>query len=508
MMMISTAKARELPNIVIFLVDDMGVMDSSVAMLTDAMGKPQRHPLNDWYRTPNLQRLADQGIRFSNFYAMSVCSPTRISIMTGQNAARHGTTNWIDPLQNNAGKQGPTDWNWLGLNRQSVTLAGLLRNQGYRTIHIGKGHFGPDQHEGADPTNLGFEINIAGAAWGQPGSYRGQSNYGRNRPAPNSIQQTVPHLEKYHGTDTFLTEALTREACQQLEQSVAEQLPFFLHLAHYAVHSPFEADARFIDNYAQDGRSLESQAFASMIEGVDKSLGDLLDKLEELHVAEKTLIFFLGDNGTDAPLGHQHAVACAAPLRGKKGSHYEGGMRAPLVVAWAGPSSQQLCQQAVPIQAGAVQSQVASVVDLSPTLLGLSEAQNPVGHIVDGRPLDRLLSGLPDPDRPQQFLMHYPHGVHRSSYFTVWRDGDWKLIYHYFPTQVSGNSHYQLFHLSQDPAEQNDLATSHPDQLRPMVEELQRQLAFHSARYPIDIETGKPVIPVVPPPAHRVPESK
>jgi hypothetical protein len=105
------------PNIVVMLVDDMGVMDTSLPFLTGADGKPKRYPLNDFYRTPNMERLAARGIRFNNFCAMSVCSPTRISIMTGQNAARHRTTNWINPDNDNAGPQGPAEWNWKGLKK-------------------------------------------------------------------------------------------------------------------------------------------------------------------------------------------------------------------------------------------------------------------------------------------------------------------------------------------------------------------------------------------------------
>ncbi|MCB1080140.1 MAG: sulfatase-like hydrolase/transferase, partial [Verrucomicrobiae bacterium] len=170
--------APEKPNIVVFLVDDMGVMDTSVPFLTDDSGQPKRYPLNDYYRTPNMARLAERGIRFNQFCAMSVCSPTRNCIMTGQNAARHRTTNWINPEKNNAGPNGPLDWNWEGLNKQTVTLPGLLRKAGYHTIHVGKGHFGADGFDGAEPLNLGFDTNIAGAAFGAPASYYGEKNYG------------------------------------------------------------------------------------------------------------------------------------------------------------------------------------------------------------------------------------------------------------------------------------------------------------------------------------------
>jgi arylsulfatase A-like enzyme len=132
-------RAADKPNIVVMLVDDMGVMDTSVPFLTDEKGAPKKYPLNEYYRTPNMERLAAKGVRFSNFCAMSVCSPTRISIMTGQNAARHRTTNWINPNTNNAGPLGAPGWNWRGLKKGDVTLAGILREAGYRTIHVGKG---------------------------------------------------------------------------------------------------------------------------------------------------------------------------------------------------------------------------------------------------------------------------------------------------------------------------------------------------------------------------------
>ena len=172
--LLSFAQSAERPNVMVFLVDDMGVMDTSVAFLTDENGKPKRYPLNDFYRTPGMERLAASGIRFNQFYAMSVCSPTRISIMTGQNAARHRATNWINPWNDNAGDHGPKDWNWEGLKSGDVTLPGVLRENGYRTIHVGKGHFGPEETDGAEPLNLGFDINIAGRSVGAPGSYYGE----------------------------------------------------------------------------------------------------------------------------------------------------------------------------------------------------------------------------------------------------------------------------------------------------------------------------------------------
>jgi len=497
----ATPPSNSPPNVVLFLVDDMGVMDTSVPFLTDDAGQAVVHPLNEFYRTPAMERLAAKGIRFNQFSAMSVCSPTRVSIMTGQNAARHRTTNWINPDRNNAGPGGAAEWNWGGLKPGDVTLPGRLREGGYRTIHVGKGHFAPRDSAGADPAALGFDVNIAGASFGAPGSYFAAKNFGWGGPRAH---HAVPGLEAYHGSDTFLTEALTIEACKQVSAAVADQQPFFLYLSHYAVHAPFEADPRFSANYEDSGKPPAARAFATLIEGMDKSLGDVLDHLDRLGVAENTLVLFLGDNGTDAPLGHEHAVACAAPLRGKKGSHYEGGTRVPFIAAWAEPNPDQVHQRRLPIAVGKIQDRMANVCDLFPTILGLAELE-PSGavagasHTIDGRPLDLLLTGAEDPDHPSRFLMHYPHAPHRSDHWTSYRDGDWKVIYHHFPTASSAaGSQFQLFQLSDDPSESYDLADSEPERLLGMMMALIESLETHGAAYPVDSD-GQPLRPRLPP---------
>lgn len=139
------------PNIIVFLVDDMGVMDSSVPFLTQRNGVPEVHPLNRFYRTLHLEELSRRGTRFSTFYAQSVSSPSRVSLLTGQNAARHGTTNWIQSESNNRTPYGPHRWNWRGLTCRSVVYPRLLQQAGYRTIHVGKAHFGPMGSEGENP---------------------------------------------------------------------------------------------------------------------------------------------------------------------------------------------------------------------------------------------------------------------------------------------------------------------------------------------------------------------
>lgn len=500
--------ARQRPNIVVVLVDDMGVMDTSLPFLCDAQGRPVRYPLNDFHRTPNMERLAARGTRFSQFSAMSVCSPTRVSLMTGQNPARHRTTNWINPDANNRGPQGPPDWNWRGLRRGDVTLASVLQAAGYRTIHVGKGHFGPRDSEGADPRNLGFDINVGGASIGQPGSYYARDGYGAagrakaggKKKAANATH-AVPHLEAYHGGELFLTEALTLEARRHVGDAVRDGRPFFLHFAHYAVHAPFQADPRFLAHYERSGKPPAAQAFASLVEGMDKSLGDLLSHLETLGVAEDTLVLFLGDNGSDAPLGGPHEVACAAPLRGKKGSHYEGGTRAPLIAAWAKPNPANRWQSRSPIAAGAMQQQLANITDLFPTILAAAALEPPAGHMVDGRPLQPLLARPDGAREALPWIVHFPHAPHRSDYFTVYRDGDWKLVYHYFPGMQSGGARYQLFNLASDPFEATDRADQEVERVRSLVSNMTAMLDRLGAQYPVEADGRSPRRPLPPPAA-------
>ncbi len=312
-----------------------------------------------------------------------------------------------------------------------------------------------------------------------------------------SSKAAVRGLEQYHGTETFLTEALTLEANKHMASAVQEQKPFFLYFPQYAVHSPFNSDPRFADKYKDSGKPEPAQAFATLIEGMDRSLGMVLDQLDKLKIADNTLIFFLGDNGSDAPLGHEHSVACAAPLRGKKGSHYEGGVRVPFIAAWGKEDPSNLYQQRLPIARDAIQSQMAAVYDLFPTILELVAISKPGEHPVDGQTLKTLLSGSRDANRTQAFLMHYPHGPHRSNYFTTYRDQAWKVIYHYFPSQASEGGHYQLFHLATDPYESKNVAELEPGKLRELMETMVARLNDQKATYPIDAQK-QPLLPKVP----------
>ena len=485
------AATQERPNIIVFLVDDMGIMDTSVPFLTDANGKPVRQPLNDWYHTPNMERMAKQGIRFSTFYAQSVSSPSRASLLTGQNATRHRTTNWINAASNNRTPFGPPEWNWNGLTKADQTLPKILQQAGYKTIHVGKAHFGCQQSEGMNPKNLGFDVNIAGSAIGHPGSYYGTSGYGAIKGAKS---HAVPDLQKYHGTDTFLSEALTLEANQQIEEAVKEGRPFYLNMAHYAVHAPFETDERFISRYTDPTKNKQAKAFATLIEGMDKSLGDIMDQLEKLHIAENTLIVFLGDNGGDAPLGDERGYGSSAPLKGKKGTEFEGGMRVPFIVSWAKPQNQNRLQEKFPIAEGAIQTQMGTIMDIYPTLLSAAGCKTPVNHPIDGVNLKKLINGKKDSKHPGRFLMHFPH-EHRGNYFTVFREGDWKLIYYYHPEKPEKPG-IILYNLKEDPTESKDIASLYPIRCKKMTQKMIKQLQKEKALYPVDKE-GREVKPKV-----------
>ena len=260
-MITASALGAERPNIVLFLVDDMGWQDTSVPFHTATT------ELNRRYRTPNMDRLAASGMKFTQAYACSVCSPTRVSLMTGLNAARHRVTNWT--LKKNASNDRGhatlafPKWNVNGLSPvagiertvHAKALPAYLREAGYRTIHVGKAHFGAIGTPGADPTNVGFDVNIAGHAAGGPGSFLGTQNFSAAWRRGGAVWD-VPGLGKYHGKPIFLTEALTIEANSAVDQAVEDQKPFFLYMSHYAVHVPFAKDDRFYQKYRDAAQQL------------------------------------------------------------------------------------------------------------------------------------------------------------------------------------------------------------------------------------------------------------
>ncbi|MBK1790283.1 sulfatase-like hydrolase/transferase [Persicirhabdus sediminis] len=472
------------PNVIIFLIDDMGLMDTSVPFITDKQGQPEVQKLNEYYHTPAMEMLASRGHRFETFYANSVCSPSRISIMTGQSSARHHSSQWINPRKRN---EGPADWQWDGITAEKITLPKVLKPAGYNTYHVGKAHFGNQKSPASDPTFIGFDVNIGGNSIGRPDSYYGEKNYGKG------LYQ-VPNLEAYHGTNTHLSDALTIEACKLIDSSVDEKKPFFLHFAHYALHAPFQPDPRYVDKYANDLGS-EMPAYASLVEGMDKSLGDLITHLEKIGQAENTLIFFLGDNGSDAPVDGRkgdvvYDIGSSAPLRGRKGTYYEGGMRVPFIAAWAKPNLEHPIQKNWPIAQNAITHKsagFASIEDLFPTITTLAGASSPADHKLDGNNILPALAEANTASPRTSFLMHFPH-EHRSSEFTVYRKGAWKLVYHYNKPAAEA---YELFNLLEDTSEDNNLANSQPEKLKSMAVGMLNALDDADAQFTKD----KPKLP-------------
>jgi arylsulfatase A-like enzyme len=484
------------PNIILFLVDDMGLMDTSVPFVVDADGKPVRYPLNEFYRTPNMEKLAEAGTLFTSFYAHSICSPTRVSILTGQNSARHRTTNFVLAERNNPTPCGPKEWNWTGPGKDTVVFPRLLQQAGYRTIHVGKAHWGPVGSYAEDPHNLGFDVNIGGNSGGSPGSYYGKDGFGQRS---GNKKRAVPHLEKYHGKDVFLTEALTLEAIAAIDKAKEAGKPFFLHMSLYAVHAPFMANPAYTENYENsDPKYKWGRPFATLVEGADKSLGDIVNHVKKMGLGENTLLFFLGDNGSASPLPKKNNYGSSAPLKGKKGQCWEGGTRVPFIASWITPAKNNPLQKRCPVAVNAIQTQPGNVTDLLPTICKVTEVNVPRGHTIDGVPLQPQLAGMNNAGRKNEFLNHFPHRHAGTSYFTSYVKGDWKVIYHY-PAPVTNEKYektsssvkYELFNLQRDPFEQEDMAASHPEKLQMMMTALIKDLEAKNALYP---ELGKKVL--------------
>ncbi len=476
------------PNLILFIVDDMGWQDTSVPFHTE------RTPFNDRYRTPAMERLAAEGLVFTHAYAASpVCTPTRASILTGQNPARSRITNWT--LRGDPSAKHPTltppAWNRNGVTSDpatplalhATTLAHHLHARGYRTIHCGKAHWGAIGTPGADPANLGFDVNIAGHAAGAPASYYGEDHYRKGDESP----WNVPGLETYHGTDVNLTEALTIEANRAIDDAVAAGEPFFMNMAHYAVHTPIMVDERFAERYRAMGLPPREVAYASMVEAMDKSLGDIVANLERHGVLDDTIIVFFSDNGGLSAHGRAgRAHTHNAPLRSGKGSAYEGGVRIPMIVRGPGVAAP-----------GARTDAPAISDDLYPTFLTLGGVDpDVVDHPIDGRDLTPLLrgdlaGGERDAWNERPLVFHRPHqwgaggpGIHPCSALIR---GPWKLIHFHATNRV------ELYNLDQDLGETNDLAERRPDLARELANELGARLRAMGAQMSIDKATGDPV---------------
>lgn len=467
------AQHTKRPNIILFLIDDMGWMDSSVPF-GDSVGL-----LNKQFKTPNLTLLAKQGVKFTNAYANSVCTPTRTSILTGMNVTNHGVTNWTSPVKNNTtdakdAQLNPAPWkiNGVDINR-ITTYPQLLKQAGYYTIHVGKAHWGSAGTPMSNPLNVGFMVNIAGHAAGHPQSYYGKDNYG-NIPG-RSTYQAVPDLINYHGSDTNLTEALTLEAIKSIDEPIRLKMPFYLNMSHYAVHVPIQPDVRFYQSYLDEGLDTANAKYASIVASMDKSLGDIIQYLSAKNIANNTIIIFMSDNGGLSLSGARgnEAHVQNLPLRAGKGSLYEGGIRVPMIVKWP-----EFAKANTSIK------QYVIAEDFFPSILEMAGvASIKTIQNVDGKSFVPLIKNNKITDTNRVLVWHYPNKWIEGdgpaiNYKSAIRQGSWKLIYDL------RNGHKELYNLSNDIGEHIDLSMQQPAKTKQLTTQLKEILEKNNAPMP------------------------
>ncbi len=396
------------PNLVLIVADDLGWRDLG------CYGNP-------YFVTPNLDRLATEGARFTDAYAASpVCSPTRASILTGRYPVRHGVTDWIPgrPSHEKGPIRTPRTRSELPLGE--VTLAELLKAAGYRSAAIGKWHLGG---KGFSPREQGFDLNLGGTSSGSP---------------PRAAQPyfgpwELPDLVGAPGE--FLTERLTREACTFIRQS--RSTPFFLYLAHFAVHIPLNARPESIERHRGKAGGRYNPVYAAMVESLDESVGEVLKAIDEAGLRDRTMVMFTSDNGGLRFEGtSKEPVTDNSPFRAGKGHLYEGGIRVPFLVRLPGV-----------VKAGSVIAAPVSSVDIVPTFCELAGIR--AGR-VDGVSLMPLLRGGSLATRP--LFWHYPHYSNQGGEpASAIRLGLWKLIDFY------DSPRRELYQLGNDPGERTNL---------------------------------------------------
>jgi arylsulfatase A-like enzyme len=433
----SAKPAGKRPNVLFLLVDDLGYGDLG------CYGNP-------FHETPNIDALRSQGMKFTQAYSASpVCSPSRAAILTGKNPGRLHLSDWIPGYNVLYDKLAIPDWK-MEMDHAETTLAEAFREGGYRTAFFGKWHLMPvfdkSRFEEHYPTAHGFDINIGGCGYGAP--------WGRGGWFPPHDLPNLPEGPE----GQYLTDRLTDEAIGYLDRKSDD--PFFLYLSYYVVHTPIigpsQETARFrkkLDEHPELKNAIRPQAaYAAMHSALDDSVGRIVNKLKELGEYENTIIVLTSDNG-----GHFHET-CGG-LRGSKHTPFEGGLRVPALVVWPGE-----------VEPDSVSEEPIISMDFYPTLLeaaGLSA--RPKQHL-DGKSFLPVLRGTGGMERDTLYW-HYPHYVHMHHLSTtpcsVVREGDWKLI-----EQFEDDS-LMLFNLKEDPQEQHDLATQHPEKARQLLDRLQ-----------------------------------
>ena len=436
----SCSTIKQKPNIVFFFVDDLGWTDLG------CYG-------SDLYETPNIDKLASEGVKFTNAYsACTVCSPSRAAVMTGKYPARLHLTDWIQGHKRTKAKLKVPDWR-MYLDTTEITIAKALKNAGYTTANFGKWHLGDDPTYW--PENHGFDVNIGGYRWGAPGSYF-YPYHGNKRDGMHP-----PNLEKGNSGE-YLTDRLTDEAIRFIEEQ--KDNSFFIYFPHYAVHTPIQAHDS-ITKYFQEKITAthrhKNAAYAAMIYSMDQSLGRLRSTLVRLGIDDKTAIFFTSDNGG---LELRNITENGA-IRAGKGSAYEGGVRVPFIAMIPGVT-----------QAGQESNVPIIGMDLYPTILDLAGLEV-IEH--EGRNLLPYLRSTNTPINRSNLYWHYPH-YHPggATPYSAMRKDDFKLI------EFFEDGRLELYNLAIDFGEENNLADTKPELLKKMHKELQDWREGVGAQYP------------------------
>ncbi len=419
----------------------------------------------DLHKTPNLDRLAKNSVRFSDAYAAApVCSPTRASIMTGKTPTRLHMTIWRESSGNPPQNRKVIPPVTVGdLPFKEVTLAEVLHEAGYYTAHVGKWHLGDASHY---PEAHGFDANIGGSHWGAPTTfffpYSGTGTFG------NEFRY-VPHLELGE-PDEYLTDRLTSEAIRILD--AVGQRPFYLNMWWHTVHTPIEAPEAMVEPYRQrlsPELNHQNAAYAAMVQSLDANVGRLLAKLDELGVADRTVVVFSSDNGGFINQYRGQRVTNNTPLRSGKGSLYEGGVRVPLMVRWPGVTPN-----------GSKCSEPVSSIDFYPTILEMAGLKGNAEHNakVDGKSLVPLLKDPGSRLDRDVLYWHYPHYYPTTSPVSSIRTRDWKLLHYY------EDDHVELFNLANDLGETKNLAGENPEKASSLRKQLNMILNGVDAQFP------------------------
>jgi len=440
------------PNIIFILVDDLGWSDLGF------MG-------SDYYETPNIDWLSEQGMVFTNAYAAcAVCSPTRASIMTGKYPARLGITDWIRPYYLRGEKTiRPTEYlgdstrkllcppNPYWLEQEELTLAEMLKEEGYTTLHIGKWHLGGQAYH---PENQGFDYNIGGCDYGQPPSYFDPYV---NKYLPDGIP-LLPGRNK----GEYLTDRESDEMISFINDH--KDKPFYINMCHYAVHTPIEAKGQYIE-YFKEKEKCEKQnnaRYAAMIKSVDDAMANLIAALEQNELMDNTIIIFFSDNG-----GH-NAFTSNAPLRSGKGNPWEGGIRVPMIFYWKDK-----------VVSGSTCDVPVSSIDFFPTLCKAASVEYSDTLKIDGEDISPLFVESRSIKRNELFW-HFPHyrDYEAVTPYSIVRSGQWKLIRFW-----EGKT--ELYNLGNDLSEKNNLAGDYPDKVNELNTKLDGWLNRVGAEVPV-----------------------